>query len=107
MEAAQRDRKLAALATTFSPAVPQMFIKSTATRLEAGLSLDDCTRHSCFMGGAFINYFNRFGRQWQVYVQAEAITDGYAESFPVHIKTKTGSMVSPLSGYHVERHVGA
>ena len=24
-----------------------------------------------FMGGYFINYFNRFGRQWQVYVQAE------------------------------------
>ena len=23
------------------------------------------------MGGTFINYFNRFGRQWQVYVQAE------------------------------------
>jgi HAE1 family hydrophobic/amphiphilic exporter-1 len=25
----------------------------------------------CFMGGAFVNYFNRFGRQWQVYVQSE------------------------------------
>ncbi len=24
------------------------------------------------MGGYFINYFNRFGRQWQVYVEAEA-----------------------------------
>jgi len=24
-----------------------------------------------FMGGPFVNYFNRFGRQWQVYVQAE------------------------------------
>ena len=24
-----------------------------------------------FMGGNFVNYFNRFGRQWQVYVQAE------------------------------------
>ena len=23
------------------------------------------------MGGAFMNYFNRFGRQWQVYVQAD------------------------------------
>jgi len=22
-------------------------------------------------GGSFINYFNRFGRQWQVYVEAE------------------------------------
>jgi HAE1 family hydrophobic/amphiphilic exporter-1 len=24
-----------------------------------------------FMGGVFVNYFNRFGRVWQVYVQAE------------------------------------
>jgi HAE1 family hydrophobic/amphiphilic exporter-1 len=24
------------------------------------------------MGGAFINYFNRFGRQWQVYIEAES-----------------------------------
>ena len=24
-----------------------------------------------FMGGYFVNYFNRFGRQWQVYVEAE------------------------------------
>ncbi len=23
------------------------------------------------MGGFFVNYFNRFGRQWQVYVEAE------------------------------------
>jgi len=25
-----------------------------------------------FMGGVFVNYFNRFGRVWQVYVQARA-----------------------------------
>jgi len=24
-----------------------------------------------FMGGYFVNYFNRFGRTWQVYVEAE------------------------------------
>ena len=24
-----------------------------------------------FMGGALMNYFNRFGRQWQVFLQAE------------------------------------
>ena len=24
-----------------------------------------------FMGSGFINFFNRFGRQWQVYIQAE------------------------------------
>ena len=37
-----------------------------------------------FMGGAFINYFNRFGRQWQVYVQAEGdFRDNGGEPRPV------------------------
>jgi len=26
------------------------------------------------MGGYFVNYFNRFGRQWQVYVEPKATT---------------------------------
>ena len=25
-----------------------------------------------YMGGLFVNYFNQFGRTWQVYVEAEA-----------------------------------
>ena len=33
-----------------------------------------------FMGGYFVNYFNRFGRQWQVYVQAEGEYRSRAEN---------------------------
>jgi HAE1 family hydrophobic/amphiphilic exporter-1 len=33
-----------------------------------------------FMGGTFINYFNRFGRTWQVYVQAEGESRTRAEN---------------------------
>jgi len=40
--------------------------------LKLGVPLTDVYRTiQTFMGGAFINYFNRFGRQWQVYVEAE------------------------------------
>ena len=40
--------------------------------LQQGVKLQDVYQTmQCFMGGAFVNYFNRFGRQWQVYVQAE------------------------------------
>ena len=36
------------------------------------MQLDDVYKTlQTFMGGYFVNYFNRFGRQWQVYVQAE------------------------------------
>jgi len=40
--------------------------------LKQGVNLNDVYRTiQAFMGGYFINYFNRFGRQWQVYLEAE------------------------------------
>ena len=40
--------------------------------LKQGVDLGQVFRTlQAFMGGYFINYFNRFGRQWQVYLQAE------------------------------------
>ena len=40
--------------------------------LKQGVDINDVYRTiQAFMGGLFINYFNRFGRQWQVYVEAE------------------------------------
>ena len=40
--------------------------------LKQGVDLQAVYRTlQAFMGGAFVNYFNRFGRVWQVYVQAE------------------------------------
>ena len=32
------------------------------------------TTMQTFMGGYLVNYFNRFGRQWQTYVEAEGDT---------------------------------
>ncbi len=40
--------------------------------LKQGVALSDVYKTlQSFLGSGFINYFNRFGRQWQVYVQAE------------------------------------
>jgi HAE1 family hydrophobic/amphiphilic exporter-1 len=50
-----------------------------------------------FMGSYFVNYFNRFGRQWQVFIQAEGDyrrnIDQVGQFF---VKNKDGQMV-PLS----------
>jgi hydrophobic/amphiphilic exporter-1 (mainly G- bacteria), HAE1 family len=53
--------------------VPQQYIDVDRDKvLKLGVPLTDVYRTiQTFMGGAFINYFNRFGRQWQVYVEAE------------------------------------
>src|SRR5207249_7006489 len=50
-----------------------------------------------FMGGLFINYFNRFGRQWQVYIEAEGEYRTRAENVgQFYVRNRNGEMV-PLS----------
>jgi HAE1 family hydrophobic/amphiphilic exporter-1 len=50
-----------------------------------------------FMGGYFINYFNRFGRQWQVYVEAESEYRSRSENIGLfYVRNNAGQSV-PLS----------
>jgi HAE1 family hydrophobic/amphiphilic exporter-1 len=50
-----------------------------------------------FMGGSLINFFNRFGLQWQVYVQADGDYRTNADNLgKFHVRNSTGEMV-PLS----------
>jgi HAE1 family hydrophobic/amphiphilic exporter-1 len=60
-------------ATTLLPSVPQQFVHVDRDKaLKQSVSISDLYRTiQVFMGGYFVNYFNRFGRQWQVYVEAE------------------------------------
>jgi hydrophobic/amphiphilic exporter-1 (mainly G- bacteria), HAE1 family len=74
LEAARKRPEIGSVSTTFLPSVPQLFIDVDRDKvLKQGVALTDVYRTiQAFMGGYFINYFNRFGRQWQVYVEAEA-----------------------------------
>jgi HAE1 family hydrophobic/amphiphilic exporter-1 len=49
------------------------------------------------MGGAFVNYFNRFGRQWQVYVQAEGDYRTKAENLGQFQVLNSSSNMVPLA----------
>ena len=73
LTAARKRPEIASLSTTFLPSVPQQFVDVDRDKvLKLGVPLNDVYRTiQAFMGGSFINYFNRFGRQWQVYVEAE------------------------------------
>jgi len=73
LAAARKRPELASLSTTALPNVPQVFVDVDRDKaLKQGVSLTEVYRTlQTFMGGYFINYFNRFGRQWQVYVEAE------------------------------------
>jgi HAE1 family hydrophobic/amphiphilic exporter-1 len=73
LDAARKRPELVGLTTTFLPIVPQIFVKVDRDKvLKQGVDLGQVYQTlQTFMGGFFINYFNRFGRQWQVYVEAE------------------------------------
>jgi hydrophobic/amphiphilic exporter-1 (mainly G- bacteria), HAE1 family len=73
LDAARKRPELERVTTTFLPGVPQIFVNVDRDRvLKQGVDVAQVYQTlQAFMGGYFINYFNRFGRQWQVYVQAE------------------------------------
>src|SRR5580700_6265187 len=99
MEAARKRPEIAGLSTTFLPSVPQKFVDVDRDKvLKQGVSLNDVYRTvQAFMGGYFINYFNRFGRQWQVYIEAEGEDRAKAENVgQFYVRNKNGENV-PLS----------
>lgn len=71
--AAKKRPEIARVMTTGLPSVPQIFVDVDRDKvLKQGVSLSDVYKTlQAYMGSGFINYFNRFGRQWQTYVQAE------------------------------------
>jgi len=73
LAAARQRPELAQVSTTFQPYVPQVYIHVDYEKaLKQSVAVSDIYETiQTFMGGSFINYFNRFGRQWQVYLQAE------------------------------------
>ena len=73
LDAARKRPELTGLITTFLPNVPQVFVKVDRDKvLKQGIDLTQVYQTlQTFMGGFFVNYFNRFGRTWQVYIEAE------------------------------------
>ena len=65
--------EIAFLATTYAPAVPQLFAHVDEDRVfKLGVPIQDVyTTLQAFLGGAYVNQFNRFGRVWRVFLQAE------------------------------------
>jgi HAE1 family hydrophobic/amphiphilic exporter-1 len=74
MATARKRPELAMVSTTFIPSVPQEFINVDKEKvLKQGVNLTDVYNTiQAYMGGLFVNYYNDFGRTWQVYVEAEA-----------------------------------
>ena len=99
LTAARKRPEIGSVSTTFLGSVPQQFINVDRDKvIKQGVAINDVYRTvQAFMGGLFINYFNRFGRQWQVYIEAEGDYRTNAENVgQFYVKNKNGVSV-PLS----------
>jgi hydrophobic/amphiphilic exporter-1 (mainly G- bacteria), HAE1 family len=109
LAAAQKRPEVSRVTTTFIPTVPQIFVKVDRDKvLKQGVDISEVYRVlQAFMGGYFVNYFNRFGRQWQVYVQAEGEYRAEAEQLgQFYVRNQKGDAV-PLSALtSLEQHSG-
>ena len=107
IEAARKRPELASVSTTFRPNVPQLFLDVDQEKvLKQGVALSDVYKTlQSFLGSGFINYFNRFGRQWQVYVQAEGDYRTNIENVgQFYVRNNKGEAV-PLSALTSVRNV--
>jgi hydrophobic/amphiphilic exporter-1 (mainly G- bacteria), HAE1 family len=99
LDAVRKRPEIAGVSTTFLPSVPQEFVDVDRDKvLKQGVDLGDVYKTiQAFMGGYFINYFNRFGRQWQVYIEAEGEDRAEAENVGhFYVRNNKGENV-PLS----------
>lgn len=65
--------EIAAAIPTYYPNVPQLYVDVDREKVaQQQVNLADVYQTmQAFMGGSLVNYFNRFGRQWQTYIEAE------------------------------------
>jgi multidrug efflux pump len=73
LAAARKRPELAGVNSPFQAQVPQVFADVDRDKvLRQGVALGDVYQTmQAFLGGLYVNQFNRFGRQWRVFLQAE------------------------------------
>lgn len=73
IQAALAREEIGSIFTTYSARVPQRYLDIDKDKaLKAGVSLNDLYNTiGAFLGGSYVNDFNRFGRLYKTYVQAE------------------------------------
>lgn len=99
LAAAQKRPEIAAVIPSYLPAVPQLYVDVDRERvLQQQVNLADVySTLQTFMGGYLVNYFNRFGRQWQTYVEAEGESRTKIQNIDqFYVRSANGSQV-PLS----------
>ncbi len=108
-EAASKRPELVGVSPAYFPSVPQLYVdvdREKAAR--QGVAINDIYNTlQTYMGGYLVNYFNRFGRQWQVYVAAEGEYRTKPDDIgQFYVKNAGGTMVPLTALTEMERRSG-
>ena len=101
MQAVRQRPEIGSIFTTFRASVPQRYMEINRDKLlKAGVSLNDVyTTVGAFLGGSYVNDFNRFGRLYKAYIQAEPEYRINEEKINLFfVKNSNGDQV-PLSAF--------
>ncbi len=107
LEAARKRPELQNVNSTFRAQVPQLYVDVDRDKaLKQGVpvaSIYDALQ--TLLGGSFVNQFNRFGRQWRVFLQADAPNRLTADDIGrFYVRNNDGTMV-PLSALTTVRTI--
>ncbi|HEY1816116.1 MAG TPA: multidrug efflux RND transporter permease subunit [Kofleriaceae bacterium] len=99
--AARKRPELENVRPNFSPAVPQLYADVDKDKaMKEGVQVADIYNTlQTFLGGSYVNDFSRFGRQWRVFVQADAVDRMSPDDVSkFYVRNMRGEMV-PLSSF--------
>jgi HAE1 family hydrophobic/amphiphilic exporter-1 len=99
LEAARKRPELTGVTSQFSAGVPQLYADVDRDKvLKQGVAVGDVYQTlQAYLGGLFLNQFNRFGRQWRVFLEAEGeerLSEQDINNY--YVRNNDGNMV-PLS----------
>jgi HAE1 family hydrophobic/amphiphilic exporter-1 len=107
LEAARKRPELANVNSVWRPSVPQIFAEVNRDKvIKQGVAIKDVYQAlQAFLGGIYVNQFNRFGRQWKVFVQGEAAGRVRVEDInQFYVRNNDGQMV-PLSALLTTKNI--
>jgi HAE1 family hydrophobic/amphiphilic exporter-1 len=107
LEACRKRPELTGVNSSFNASVPQIYADVDRDKvLKQGVAVGDIYQTmQAYLGGLYLNQFNRFGRQWKVFLQAEG-EDRLSEKDigPFYVRNNEQMMV-PLSSLVTTRRI--
>ena len=105
--AARKRPEIGGINTVFRPSVPQVYADVDRDKvIKQGVNLSSVYQTlQAYLGGLYINQFNRFGRTWRVYLEAEADQRQSADDMSQYYVRNAGGAMVPLSAFASTRRV--